>query len=92
MAVNYRDSDAAMVYLKKGAKKAGWKITLLEDPSGGIASKYGINSIPHLFLIGRDGNIAATHSGFGDGSLDQMLPEINAVLAGKPVPAAAAEK
>jgi thiol-disulfide isomerase/thioredoxin len=91
LAVNFRDSDETMSYLKKGARKAGWKITLLEDPSGGIASKYGINSIPHLFLIGRDGNIVATHSGFGDGSLDEMLPEINAVLAGKPVPAATAE-
>jgi thiol-disulfide isomerase/thioredoxin len=91
LAVNYRDSDETLRYLKKDAKKAEWKITMLEDPSGGIASKYGISSIPHLFLIGRDGNIAADHSGFGNGSVDQMLPEINAVLAGKPVPAPAAE-
>jgi thiol-disulfide isomerase/thioredoxin len=88
LAVNYRDSDETISYLKKSAKKAEWKITMLLDPSGGIAGKYGIDSIPHLFLIGRDGNIAAAHSGFGDGSIDAMLPEINAALAGKPVPAA----
>ena len=87
LAVNYRDTDATISYLRKNAKKAAWKISLLLDPNGGIAVKYGIDSIPHLFLIGRDGNIAAAHSGFGDDSLDTMLPEINAALAGQPAPA-----
>ncbi len=87
LAVNFRDSDEVLRYLKKDAKQAEWKITLLEDSSGYIANKYAISSIPHLFLIGRDGNILATHSGFGDGSIDEMLPEINAALAGKPMPA-----
>jgi thiol-disulfide isomerase/thioredoxin len=87
LAVNFRDTDDTLRYLKKDAKQAAWKITLLEDSSGSIADKYGINSIPHLFLIGRDGNILATHSGFGDGSIDEMLPEINAALAGQPMPA-----
>jgi thiol-disulfide isomerase/thioredoxin len=91
LAVNYRDSEQTISYLKKSAKKAEWKITMLLDPTGGIADKYGIDSIPHLFLIGRDGNIAAAHSGFGDGSIDTMLPEINAALAGKPVAAATAD-
>jgi thiol-disulfide isomerase/thioredoxin len=88
LAVNFQDKDETISYLRKGAKKADWKITLLTDPNGAIADKYGIDSIPHLFLIARDGTIAATHSGFGDGSIDEMLPEINAALAGKPMPAA----
>lgn len=88
LAVNYRDSDETISYLRKNAKKAAWKISMLLDPNGGIAVKYGIDSIPHLFLIGRDGNIVAAHSGFGDGSIDTMLPEINAALAGKPASAA----
>lgn len=92
LAVNYRDSDETISYLKKNAKKAAWKISMLLDPNGGIAVRYGIDSIPHLFLIGRDGSIAAAHSGFGDGSLDTMLPEINAALAGKPAPAATAKE
>jgi peroxiredoxin len=91
LAVNFRDSDDTITYLKKSAKKAAWKISMLLDRNGSIADKYGIESIPHLFLIGRDGNIAAAHSGFGDGSIDVMLPEINAALAGKPVAATSAE-
>jgi thiol-disulfide isomerase/thioredoxin len=92
LAVNYRDSDETISYLRKNAKKSAWKISMLLDPNGGIAVKYGIDSIPHLFLIGRDGNIAAAHSGFGDGSLDTMLPEINAALANKPTPAATSQE
>jgi thiol-disulfide isomerase/thioredoxin len=91
LAVNFQDSDDTISYLKKSAKKAAWKISMLLDTNGSIAGKYGIDSIPHLFLIGRDGNIAAAHSGFGDGSIDVMLPEINAALAGKPAPATVAE-
>lgn len=92
LAVNYRDSEATISYLRKNAKKAAWKISMLLDPNGGIAVKYGIDSIPHLFLIGRDGNIAAAHSGFGDGSLDTMLPEINAALADKAMPPAISQE
>jgi thiol-disulfide isomerase/thioredoxin len=92
LAVNYRDSDETISYLKKNARKAAWKISMLLDPNGAIAVKYGIDSIPHLFLIGRDGNITAAHSGFGDGSLNAMLPEINAALAGKPAPAATSQE
>ena len=46
LAVNFRDTDETMRYLKKDAKQAAWKITLLEDPGGSIAGKYGIQSIP----------------------------------------------
>lgn len=91
LAMSFKDSDETMRYLKKNAKQSGWKLTMLMDPNGDIADKYGIHSIPHMLLIGRDGNIAAIHSGFGDGSLNSLVPEINALLAGKPVQAAAAQ-
>lgn len=86
LAVNFRDTDETLRMLRRNVTQATWKMTLLEDSHGIIAGKYGIDSIPHLFLIGRDGTILATHSGFGDGSIDEMLPEINAALAGKAIP------
>jgi peroxiredoxin len=87
LAVTFRDADETMRYLRKSAKKAHWKLTLLNDPNGRIADSYGISSIPHLFLIGRDGTILAAHSGFGEDSIAAMLPEINAALAATAVPA-----
>ena len=38
--------------------------TVLFDPSGTVASKYEIPSMPTSMLIGRDGRIVAVHSGF----------------------------
>jgi thiol-disulfide isomerase/thioredoxin len=67
-----------------------WKITLIEDRVGYIAGRYRINSIPHLFLIGRDGKIAAEHKGYGEGTVEELVADVNAALAGPP-PAAPAD-
>jgi peroxiredoxin len=65
-----------------------WHVTLLDDRRGAIASQYGIRSIPHLFLIGRDGRIAAEHLGYGEGSVEALVAEVNAALRGPPEAAA----
>jgi len=65
------------------------QVTLLEDRSGYIASRYRIDSLPHLFLIGRDGRIAAEHKGYGEGSIPELVADVNAALAAVPTPAAA---
>jgi thiol-disulfide isomerase/thioredoxin len=57
-----------------------WKITLIDDRSGAIARHYNIHSIPHLFLIGRDGRIAAEHLGYGEGSIKELVTDVNAAL------------
>ena len=62
-----------------------WHVTLLDDPNGSIAQKYAIKGIPHLFLIGRDGKIAAEHTGYGDGSVEELVDDVNAAL--RPAPA-----
>jgi thiol-disulfide isomerase/thioredoxin len=62
-------------------------VTLVEDRYGSIAERYRIDSLPHLFLIGRDGKIAAEHKGYGEGSIPELVADVNAALAA--VPAAA---
>jgi peroxiredoxin len=86
LAVSFRDGDETLRYLKKSAKQAGWQLSMLQDPNGSIAERYAVSTIPHLVVIARDGRIAAVHSGFGDGSIDELLPELTALLAGKPLP------
>jgi thiol-disulfide isomerase/thioredoxin len=66
-----------------------WKITLIDDRSGEIARHYGIHSIPHLFLIGRDGRIAAEHLGYGEGTVEQLVADVNAALRAAPAAAPA---
>lgn len=68
-----------------------WKLTLIDDRVGYIAERYRINSIPHLYLIGRDGRIAAVHVGYGEGSVEDLVADVNAALSAPPAPATAAE-
>jgi hypothetical protein len=63
---------------------------LVEDRNGYIASRYGIRSLPHLFLIGRDGRIAAEHKGYGESSVGELVTDVNAALASSPAAESAA--
>jgi thiol-disulfide isomerase/thioredoxin len=63
-----------------------WQVTLVDDPHGSIAREYGIKAIPHLFLIGRDGRIAAEHTGYGDGSIQALVDDVNAAFRAAPPP------
>jgi hypothetical protein len=54
---------------------------VIGDHYGSITSHYAISSIPHLFMIGRDGKILANHIGYGDRSIDDLVSDINAALS-----------
>jgi thiol-disulfide isomerase/thioredoxin len=49
-----------------------------------IASRYAISSIPHLFFIDRNGKILATHVGYGDRTIDDLVSDINQALSESP--------
>lgn len=71
---------ASQYDLQRLFRSAGWQLTPLVDPGGKIAAAYGIQTIPHLFIIGRDGKIVAVNTGYGDRSADELVTEINAAL------------
>jgi thiol-disulfide isomerase/thioredoxin len=78
-AVSYRESPDAESRLKRVA--SAWHINMIEDSNGWIAGHYGISSIPHLFLIDREGKVVANHLGYGDRSLAELVADINHALA-----------
>jgi thiol-disulfide isomerase/thioredoxin len=84
-AVSYRESPGAVRALKKLA--SAWHINVIEDNNGWIAGHYGISGIPHLFLIDREGKVVASHLGYGDRSIDELVADINLALTGS-MPAA----
>jgi peroxiredoxin len=81
-AVSFREPEESQREVKRRARLTGWQITLLEDPGGRIAGQYGISAIPHLFSIGRDGKILTVRTGYGKGSIDELVEDINAALKG----------
>ena len=80
LAINFQDAPETIRRLRNNAKKAGWNINMLLDPDGRIAHQYDVKAIPRMYLIGKDGTIRATYVGFGDGSLEEMVDDLNAVL------------
>ena len=42
---------------------------------------YGVNGIPHMMIIGRDGRILKVHRGYSEDGVDRIIAEINAALA-----------
>ncbi|MHA6202840.1 TlpA family protein disulfide reductase [Dyella soli] len=68
-----------------------WKdldVMLTYDAGDGrIAKPYGVNGIPHMVMIGRDGRIADVYVGYGEDMLDSILARVDELLA-EPVPAA----
>jgi len=55
--------------------------TLLADPAGDIAKKYGLRGMPSSFIIDRDGVVRARHTGFKPQDIDDVRKEIRALIA-----------
>jgi len=55
LAVNIEGrSPNVLSYVQTG----GYRFTVLFDPDGEVAGRYGVNGIPRSFLVDRDGNLA----------------------------------
>ena len=57
-----------------------FSITITNDPRKRYADAYGVNGIPHMVIIGKDGKVISVHRGYSEAALDGLLAEINAAL------------
>lgn len=81
-AVTYGETPEAVAKLTKVA--SAWEINVIDDWDHRIANHYKISAIPHLFIIGRDGNVLANHIGYGDRSIDDLVNDLNKALSVPP--------
>ena len=79
IAVNYKDDPD--VYRVLSRKLRGVQLTLTHDTSGRIGEAFGVQGIPHLFVIGKDGKVAFQNTGYGDQTIQRILDAVNAELA-----------
>ena len=59
-------------------------VTLLNDIGGEAQAAYGVQSLPHMVIIGRDGHIQKVWHGYSEDRLDEIVADINAALAKRP--------
>lgn len=73
-AVNWGESRLEVSRL---IRQRDWpKLDYLHDPAGALAEQYGIVAVPHMFIIGRDGQVAHAHRGYSEASLPRIMQEI----------------
>lgn len=78
VAVNVMDSPEDYRVMMRQMK--GYTLVQSRDSNGGIAEGYAVSGYPSLWIIDRQGRIAAHHSGYGEGSLEKIIEEVNGLL------------
>jgi thiol-disulfide isomerase/thioredoxin len=79
VAVNVKDPTPDYHAITRQLKGTGLIFT--HDSNGKIAEAYGVDAYPNLFVIDQTGRIANVHVGYGEGALESIVAEINALLA-----------
>ncbi|MBS0388712.1 MAG: TlpA family protein disulfide reductase [Proteobacteria bacterium] len=82
IAIPYGESEDQISALRRLARD--WKLTLVVDSFGSIAARYDVTSVPHLIIIDRAGKIRSVHVGYGEGSIDELVTDINAAFVDAP--------
>jgi thiol-disulfide isomerase/thioredoxin len=79
IAINYRDDYEPFKYVANVLKD--FPITILRDANGRMARKFDVEAIPRMIIIGRDGKVAADHTGYGESMIPELVEQLNALLA-----------
>jgi thiol-disulfide isomerase/thioredoxin len=80
IAVNVEDRDT---YRRVRWKLDGYDLINAYDPRMAGQRAYGVNSIPHLVIIGRDGKVQGTYRGYGESALPSIVQDLNRAAAVK---------
>jgi thiol-disulfide isomerase/thioredoxin len=79
IAVNTEDAD--VFHRASRVMRKSMHLELVRDASGEARKAYGVNGIPHMVIIGRDGRIQKVYHGYSEDSLDAIVADINQALA-----------
>ena len=81
IAINYRDEYEPFKYVVNVLKD--YPITFLRDANTKTAKKFDVQGIPRMIIIGRDGKVAADHTGYGESMIPELVDQLNVLLAQK---------
>jgi thiol-disulfide isomerase/thioredoxin len=88
VGVNHHDDRDTFLKIQRRWKDLDVILTR-EGDENRISKPYGVNGLPYMVMIGRDGHIAHIHVGYGEEMLDDILGEIQDLLDA-PAPSSAA--
>ena len=79
VAINYKDDRKVYRALVRALKDV--QLTMTHDTNGAIGEAYGVEGIPRLLMIDREGKVAYVSVGYDADSLDQIVDAANKLLA-----------
>ena len=72
--------EKAMVYRPMKRRLKDYKMTLTNDHNGRIKKRYGVDGIPHMVMIKKDGTIATVKRGYSEAMVPAVIGEVNALM------------
>jgi thiol-disulfide isomerase/thioredoxin len=81
VAVNFKESRKQYRSIKK--QLSALALTLTHDKRGNLGSKFGVEGIPHLFIVGKNGELIYQSVGYGDSSREKIVNILNKELSNK---------
>lgn len=78
IAVNWKEDRDTYRAVRRALK--GLTLTLTSDTSGQIGEAYGVASIPHMLMIGKDGRVDSVRRGYSEEHLEDIAADLNRLL------------
>ncbi|WP_158985026.1 TlpA family protein disulfide reductase [Lysobacter panacisoli] len=78
IAVNWKEDRDTYRVVKHRLKDL--TLTLTRDTSGRIGEAYGVQSIPHMLMIGKDGRVDTVRRGYSEEDLEDIAADLNRLL------------
>lgn len=77
IAVN---TEARDVFRRAKRTLKDYKLQMIYDPDKQAQQAFGVQGIPHMLIIGRDGRIVRLYRGYSESELDAIATDIDAAL------------
>lgn len=78
IAINYKEDSRQFKRIKK--KLADLNLTLTHDRRGSISKRYGVEGIPHLFVLDKQGKLAFQQRGYSEETVEKIVEILNQEL------------
>lgn len=78
IAINVKEPRKDYLGVIRANKDLG--LTWVHDSSGATSARYGVDALPNMFIIDREGKVAHVHRGYSEESLPVFIREISDLL------------
>lgn len=81
VAVNFKEDRKRYRKLQKVLSETATRLIFTHDEKGRIGKQYGVEGLPNLFVIGKDGKLVYHNVGYGESTPALLVDILNEALA-----------